>query len=183
MQFLAALVEHLVVGIVALLWGLPLANAWGLLPDVKIADHKEILIAVGLPVAYIVGMYIDVFVAPLFFALRKWIYKRHGLKKFFGATLSGSSSAFKRTATILVKSPDETAKYLLQLSGRAKIARGASADFIVAAVVNACVATSTYTVHPLLLSATAIVSFFVWLRLAALTDQFKDNCCRALALQ
>jgi hypothetical protein len=183
MQFLSALVEHLVVGIFALIWGLPLATALGLKPDVALLNHKEILIAVGIPVAYVVGVYIDVFFATPLHALRRRLEDKFPkLKEVLRKTYSGSSSPFERTAKIFVKSPDEMARYLLQLSGRAKIARGVGGNALIAAGINLFVSKNLFTVSPLWLAIFALISFVFWLRLAALADKFKDNCCTALGV-
>lgn len=178
MQFLAALVEHLVVGVVALIWLLPLAEQLALVPAVKIVDHKEILIAVGLPVAYVVGMYVDVLASPMAALLRRLIDYLWGnwRVRFFGGHLAtAGGEAYQRTKAILVKSPDEAAKYLLQLSSREKIARGVALNFLLAAVVNLAATKSMYSVPPWLLALLAAIGVLVWLRLNALTDKFKSN--------
>lgn len=178
MQFLAALVEHLVVGVVALLWLLPLADQLALVPNVKISDHKEVLIAVGLPVSYVVGMYVDVLASPLTALLRRLLDNcRPGLRaSFFGGHLgTPGHKSYQRTASILKHSPDEAAKYFLQLSGREKIARGVALNFVMATIVNLAVPHGMYSVPCWLLALLGIVGVLVWLRLNALTDTFKSH--------
>ncbi|MRW89034.1 hypothetical protein GJ699_03460 [Duganella sp. FT80W] len=178
MQFIAALIEHLVVGLVALLWLLPIANQLTLIPDVKIADHKEVLIAIGLPVAYVVGMYVDVFASLLSSFIKRALdaYGSTWRSKIFGAHLSSKNGkSYERTAKILKQSPDEAARYLLQLSSREKIARGVYLNFLIAAAVNFLLPTSKYYVPPLLLIAMFSIGVLAWLRLNALTDNFKTH--------
>jgi hypothetical protein len=178
MQFIAALIEHLVVGLVALLWLLPIANQLTLIPDVKIADHKEVLIAIGLPMSYVVGMYVDIFASLLSSFIKRAldVVGRNWRSKIFGAHLSSKEGgSYRRTAKILKASPDEAARYLLQLSSREKIARGVYLNFLIAAVVNCLLPTSKYYVPPLLLLVMFLVGVLVWLRLNALTDNFKEH--------
>ena len=178
MQFLSALVEHLVVGIISLLWVMPVLNFFSLVPDVKLSDHKEIIIAVGVPVAYVVGVYVDVLSSIFTSTIRLLIDNRHMAwrKAFFGAHISASGGrAYQRTVEIMKKSPDEATKYLLLLSGREKIARGVFASVTLASILNSFLPKSIYTVSSWLLLAVAILGLLIWLRLNALTDNFKDQ--------
>lgn len=176
MQFLSALVEHLVVGVVSLLWLMPLMRSLSLIPDIKPSDHKELIIAVGIPAAYVVGIYVDVVASVFTSSIRRaidWRWKV-GRKKFFGAHVpAAGGGSYERTAIIIKRSPDEAARYLLMLSGREKIARGVFTCLVIATFVNAILPRSAYTVSPWLLSAVAALGLLVWLRLNALTDNLK----------
>jgi hypothetical protein len=177
MQFAAALVEHLVVGLLAVLWLLPVANQFTLVPDVKISDHKEILIALGLPVAYVVGMYVDVIASWLSSRIKKLLYVKGAEKaRFLGNLLpEKGGDSYKRTAVILKLAPDEAARYMLQLSSRVKIARGTYLNFLIAAAVHLFVPASKYSVSPLLLFGMTTLGVVIWLRLDLLTDNFKTH--------
>lgn len=178
MQFVAALVEHLVVGLVSLLWLLPIANQLTVIPDIKVAEHKELLIAIGLPVAYVVGMYVDI-LASLFSSSIKRALDAFGptwRSKLFGAHLANNNrKSYERTAKILKNSPDEAARYLLQLSSREKIARGVYVNFLIAAFANFFYPDNKYYVAPALLLVMFSVGLLAWLRLNALTDNFKNH--------
>ena len=156
MQFFSALVEHLVVGVIALIWALPILNYFSLIP-IGFASNKEFVLAIGVPVAYLVGMYIDVLASRVTAPFRK--------------TKGGKS--YDRTVRIISNSPDELARYLLQLSGREKIARGAFLNFFIAMICNFVMPKSEYSINYWLLLTLSILGFIIWRRLHALTDIFK----------
>lgn len=200
MQFLAALVEHFVVGVVALLWVLPFLHKYSLIPSGNLAESKEIVLAVGIPAVYVIGMFVDVF-SSIFTAwirlgfdfisrsnefftdgvsaklIRKHykdtINARNPTLTTASVSASSEGKSYDRTVRILNDSPDEKAKHLLQLSGREKIARGVFCNLVVATILNACFDKSVYTVPALMLFFFALAGLFVWLRLAVLTDEFK----------
>jgi hypothetical protein len=168
MQFFAALIEHFVVGIVSLIWILPLANFFGLIPLLpsgeKWSDYKEVLVAVGFPAAYVVGMYVDVFAS---YALKPF----HTLaQKFFGA---GSGTSYSRTIKIMKVSGDESARYLLQLSAREKIARGVVLNLLFGAIANLALPKSGLTVQWWLLSFLFLLGIVVWMRHFGLVERYK----------
>lgn len=177
MQFIAALIEHFVVGVISLLWLMPVLYYLSLLPSVKISDHKEIILTVAVPVAYVVGMYVDVVASIITSMIRRIIDKglSNWRKKIFGAHISGGGRSYERTVQIMKKSPEEATKYLLLLSGREKIARGVFTNVAIAAVLDSVLPKSIYSISPLLLLLVAMFGLFVWLRYNALTDLFKDQ--------
>ena len=59
MQF-SALIEYLVTGIVSSVWISAIINEYIPIPIEMIKDYKEIFVVVYFPVAYILGIYIDV---------------------------------------------------------------------------------------------------------------------------
>lgn len=60
MQFAAALIEYLISGIVASIWVVLIINAYITLPLTDIKDYKEIFVVIYFPIAYILGIYVDV---------------------------------------------------------------------------------------------------------------------------
>jgi hypothetical protein len=60
MQFAAALIEYLITGIVASTWVVALINHYTSLPLQEIQNYKEIFVVAYFPIAYILGIYIDV---------------------------------------------------------------------------------------------------------------------------
>ncbi len=186
MQFLTALVEHLVVGVVALLWLLPTASSFNLLPClVDLDKHKEILLAVGVPIAYVVGMYIDVIASLFFLPVRRFLNfgDKKWRERFFGSHLgSASGVAYDKSAKILIHSPDEAARYMLQLSSREKIARGVALNFLLAAVANIYLPPSNFSISASIMFGLGIFGFFVWLRLNALTDIYKSNLVSGISV-
>jgi hypothetical protein len=170
MQFFAALVEHLIVGILALIWMLPVAHFFEIIPLLpkteKWSDYKEVLIAVGLPAAYVAGMFVDVFASMATQRLRNFAKRRFG---------AASGTSYKNTIGIIKSSGDETARYLLQLTAREKIARGAALNFLLGAFVNFILPKSTYSVPGWLLIALCVLGIFVWMRLYGLVDRFKAH--------
>ncbi|MFS2027790.1 hypothetical protein ACL58G_22320 [Massilia sp. GER05] len=170
MQFFAALVEHLIVGILALVWILPVAHFFGIIPLLppteKWSDYKEVLIAVGLPAAYVAGMFVDVFASMATQRLRNFAKRRFG---------AASGTSYKNTIRIIKPSADESARYLLQLTAREKIARGAALNFLIGAFVNFALPKSTYSIPGWLLIALCVLGTFVWMRLYGLVDRFKAH--------
>lgn len=168
MQFFAALIEHFVVGIVALVWIMPIAGLLGIIPQLpmgeKWSDYKEVLIAVGLPTAYVVGMYVDVFASYSVKPLRDFA------KKHFGA---GSGTSYSRTIKVIKSSDDESARYLLQLSAREKIARGVMLNLLLGAFWNLVLPKSVFTSPWLLLFVFFVLGVFVWMRLFGLVERYK----------
>jgi hypothetical protein len=168
MQFFAALIEHFVVGIVSLIWILPIANMCGLIPLLpsgeKWSDYKEVLVAVGFPAAYVVGMYVDVFASYILKPIQPLA------KRFFGA---GTGASYSRTIGIIKTSGDESARYLLQLSAREKIARGVVLNLLCGAVLNFALPKSGFTVQWWLLSVLFALGIFVWMRHYGLVERYK----------
>ncbi len=157
---------------------MPLMHHLSLVPEIKPSDNKELILAVGVPAAYVVGIYVDVIASLISSGIRRALdwRGRAWRGKFFGAHISTTGGQpYERTAKIINKSPDEAARYLLMLSGREKIARGVFTSVGIAALVNAILPTSVYTVSPWLLSLVAALGLLVWLRLNALTDKLKDQ--------
>ena len=59
MQF-SALIEYLISGIVASIWAVALINQFIPLPIESIKEYKEIFVVIYFPLAYILGIYVDV---------------------------------------------------------------------------------------------------------------------------
>ena len=176
MQFISALIEHLVVGIIALVCLLPLAHEHGLIKDGLIAQYKDVLVYIGPPVAYVVGMYIDTFASMLSAYLRAR-YKTMSSRtiRIVECLAPSKGDSYTRTARILAQSPDETGKYLLQLSGRVKIARGVALTLFVAAIAYAFPPYAKGAVPAIALLALSALGSLVWLRLHVQTDSFKAH--------
>lgn len=180
MQFISALVEHLVVGVISLLWVMPLLNWLKLIPTVAL-ENKEVILAIGLPTAYVIGIYVDVLASYVTALIRKLIdkYFPNFRLKFFGThLLTSGGTSYERTQLILKNSPDELARYLLQLVGREKIARGTFMNLVIATIFNLFPCKSIYSINPWILMFMSLVAIFVWLRLNALTDIFKEQAVK-----
>lgn len=177
MQFITALLEHFVVGIVSLIWGLPLLYSLDLIPNADLEKHKEILIAVSLPIAYVVGIFVDVFASILVTWIRCALMKLTPkyMKSIVRYLVSGGRTIpYGKTVKILKRSPDEAVKFLLLLTSREKTCRGVFLCLLLAALININVKSQFY-VSPLVLSILAIIAFLVSLRLTDLTQVFKEQ--------
>ena len=164
MQFAAALLEYLVSGFIALLWLAPLIHRqFGEVPRLDDAS-----ITLYLPVAYVLGIFIDATSAAL---LERFKLRQYG----------SSTAPYARTARILARAPEHVARTLQAYAGRDRIARGVLLNALIALVVYPY-ALSTRTRLGALAVAflVAIWSALVWRRLERLTSQFKEEALRCL---
>ena len=179
MQFAAALVEHLIVGIIALIWMLPLLDGLQLMPAADFEKHKDFMIAIGLPITYVVGIYVDVFASVLTAWMRSILERQFGADRFrtvFGGVADGKSAKpYAKTVKILRRAPDEAVKFLQLLTSREKACRGVFLCLLLGAATNVLVESKRFRVSPTVLLILAVVSFVVWLRLTVLTEVFKEQ--------
>jgi hypothetical protein len=161
-QFAAALLEYLVSGFVALLWLAPLVQRlFGGTPPMS-----EASISLYLPVAYVLGIFVDATSSFL-------------LDRFRGHR--SSTSPYARTARILARAPEHVVKTMQAYAGRDRIARGVLLNAVIAVGVYAFVFAGTTRAVALSGAVVTVVwSALVWRRLDRLTSQFKEEVLKCL---
>jgi hypothetical protein len=167
MQFAASFIEYLVTGSLALVWLVPFCH-W-LRPDIVDILTKlspfTIWTAILLALVYVVGLMLD-------FAARKLMHRQRKAIRKELADLDGRYKAALKSrgiddlagnAFIWYKAP-ELAKMLAAYSSRDRIARGATLNFAIAAIVDALILWS----HPASLIvgaaflALTFLAYFAW---------------------
>jgi len=183
MQFASALVEYLIAGIIGLLWLFPLLHALlskNLPINFEITEGSVVLL---LPVAYVLGMYIDSTSSFLIRALRLrkmklplWIKKVVDI--LFGKPYEG---VYKRTITVLAKSPDLLAQTMLTYVSRDRIARCMTLNSAIGFMVSVFLKPCLIQLHILLVVA-FFWSYATWIRLVRLSSKFKDQAYNIIHL-
>lgn len=185
MQF-TALIEYLISGIVATVWVVTLVNEFIPLPIDSIKDYKEIFVVVYFPVAYILGIYVDVVSSflirrtkDLFSFLNKYrFFKAIGgacakvIKLIFGKPKKDS---YERIAIILAYTPGDLAKTADAYVSRDRIARGMALNafisaFVFLALLPCEMNKQAFTICIILF----LVSIAIWRRLRRLSSRFKQ---------
>ena len=132
MQHAAALIEYLVTGIISLLWIGLLSSQYIDVSELNIKDYKEIIVIYIFPIAYVLGIYVDVtssYLLKRFSNIAKFI---EGFCTFPNWLLVASNfilgkskpEPYKRSAEILSHSPSDTIKTMEAYISRDRIARG-----------------------------------------------------------
>jgi len=195
MQFASTLVEYLAAGIAALLWLRPLAQ--------KIFNFEipinEASIVLVLPMAYVLGIYIDStssFVISWIRHLRDEIQRsprfplRNALKRIrntlkrIQVTCLGPpySGTYDRTVPILSKSPELLAQTMLTYVGRDRIARCMALNSVLGILTVLVISPGNQALLGILVVA-LLWSLLLWFRLKRLSSKFKDQAFKALQLE
>lgn len=187
MQFAVALIEYLISGVVASAWlTAVLLNYYPLLLH-TINDHKDILILVYLPIAYILGIYVD---ATSSYIIRRakellgWINTQVTLSpttldilariyRFIVGT--PKADPYKKTAAIMAYSPADAVRTMEAYVSRDRIARGTALNAFAGAVVACLYAPPEYKTLVTTICLVAFVySIMMHRRLSRLSSSFKE---------
>jgi hypothetical protein len=177
MQFASALVEYLAAGVAALLWLSPLVQKiLGL--NVPLNEASVVLV---LPMAYVLGIYIDSTSSFLIRVLRLRKFHlpervRRILVKILGSPHSGT---YDRTVPILSKSPELLAQTMLTYVGRDRIARCMSLNSVLGIFTACYIRPGDLTLAGILV-VTLLWSLATWHRLERLSSKFKDKALQTL---
>ncbi len=196
MQFAAALVEYLVVGIIACLWFVPIVMFS--FPDdyinyFNLSSMNDIGIAVMFPVAYVLGIYVDAassFMLSMERRLGRWLIQNDcyritfrktywRFKKFL--TKSKKKKPYQRTVKILIESPEDLTRAMEAYVTRDRIARGVALNAFIGAIVCWVVTNESPLWGVIALCfALSFLSVVMWHRLKNLSNRFKISALRAL---
>ncbi|SEG56343.1 hypothetical protein [Marinobacterium lutimaris] len=191
MQFFA-LIEYLISGIVASVWVVALVNEAIDLPVELIKDYKEVFVVVYFPIAYILGIYVDVASS---FTIRRTkqcilgmckyckfrFFLRTTKKAFYFLAGRPKSDSYERGATILAQSPSDMAKTMDLYVSRDRIARGMALNAFVSAFVSLALLPSMINIKAFLICFLVfLISIFVWARLRRLSSRFKRVAIKKL---
>lgn len=175
MQFASTLVEYLVAGVGGLLWLVPLLNSLlGL--NLKIVDPAGPML---LPLAYVLGLYID---ATSSFLLRALKVRRLRTLKWwdslFGAPYDAS---YDRTVAILAHTPELLAQTMQSYVSRDRIARCIALNAAIGLPLVVTLDHSTTKWRLFALVGIALLwSIASWIRLERLSSTFKSKALEAL---
>jgi len=181
MQFAASFIEYLVTGSLALLWLIPLFHA--LRPDIADVLRTElspltIWTAILLAMVYVIGLMLDFVAYKLMHGKRKVIRKEQAeLNGRYEAALKSRGIDFlPGNAFIWYKAP-ELATALAAYSSRDRIARGATLNFAIAAVVDALLLRSypASLIVGTAFLALACLAYYAWFRFQSLSREFKKE--------
>lgn len=183
MQFVSALLEHFIVGILSLVWIVPLLLGIDILGKEQliswIKEYKEILVVLILPVSYVIGIYIDIIASLFTRYIKTIIYRIHWKNCNEAGSLKDKDEikykSYERTAQILKNENGELARYLLMLSGREKIARGIFLNSLITSIILTIFTPHQSYSYAIFCVAFAIVSFLMWMRLNILNNRFKTQ--------
>ena len=184
MQF-AALVEYLITGIVASIWVTAIVNHIVPLPSDFIASYKEMFIVVYFPIAYVLGIYVDV-ISSFFIRRAKEIYIKllefkciRCVDLFFSCLSelvfgSPKKTPYKNAVKILVHSPSDMVKSMDTYVSRDRIARGMALNFFIGGLVSFWVLPCDIKDNvSAICFGVFLMSIFVWRRLRRLSSTFK----------
>jgi hypothetical protein len=193
MQFASALVEYLAAGIAALLWLRPLAQKI-LNFEIPINEASVVLV---LPMAYVLGIYIDSTSSFVISSIRHLRYKitrrlrkfplqnalkriRNALKRIQDTCLGPPySGTYKRTVSILSKSPELLAQTMLTYVGRDRIARCMALNSVLGILTVLVISPGNQALLGILVVA-LLWSVLLWIRLKRLSSKFKDQALKSL---
>jgi len=186
MQFAVALIEYLISGVVASAWLTAVfANYYPLLLH-TIHDYKEFIIIIYLPIAYILGIYVD---TTSSFFIRRWgeITKLASKAIILPPSIRDTTLAMYRTvagtpkeapykkgAAILAFSPSDAIRTMEAYISRDRIARGATFNSFAGAVTALCYAPPEHKfLVTIICSIACVYSYMMHRRLSRLSSSFK----------
>ena len=181
MQFAVSFIEYLVTGSLALLWLIPLCHA--LRPDITTILRSElspftIWTAILLGLVYVIGLLLDFVAYKLMRGKRKVIRKEQAELdgRYKSALRSRGIDILPDNAFIWYKAP-ELAKALAAYSSRDRIARGATLNFAIAAVVDALILWSypTSLIVGVVFLVLAVLAYYTWFRFQSLSRELKKE--------
>lgn len=194
MQF-SALIEYLVTGIVSSVWISVLINKYIPIPVEMIKDYKEVFIVVYFPIAYILGIYVDV-VSSYFIRRIKELYclllgfnlikKSHNAFQRFFLFFAGKSKnePYKNASIILSYSPSDMIKTMDAHVSRDRIARGLALNSLISAFVFLWILPTNISKDAFIICLVVFLfSIFIWRRLRRLSSTFKRVAIEALENQ
>lgn len=191
MQF-SALIEYLVTGIVSSVWISVLINNFVPVPIEMIKDYKELVVVVYFPIAYVMGVYVDI-VSSYFIRRLKEIYGLllkfsvmknidSGFLRAFKLLLGEpKSTPYKHASIILSHSPSDMVKAMDSYVSRDRIARGMALNSLISAFVFLWSLPSDVSITAFTICLVVfLLSIFIWRRLRRLSSAFKIAAIEAL---
>ncbi|AWA39413.1 hypothetical protein DBV33_12735 [Pseudomonas fluorescens] len=193
MQFAVALIEYLISGIVASAWLAAILNEYYPFTFADIKAYKEIFIIVYLPVAYILGIYVDT--TSSFFIRRAGEIASAVSKvinvfplfangfKFLIRTLLGTPKpdSYKKSAAILARSVPDAVRTMDAYVSRDRIARGATFNAFAGGITALFYAPVEHKHLIIVVCILAFVySYMMHKRLRRLSSRFKEEALKNL---
>jgi ABC-type branched-subunit amino acid transport system permease subunit len=191
MQF-SALIEYLITGIVSSVWFSVLVNKFIPIPIDLIKDYKEIVVVVYIPVAYVLGVYIDVVSSylirrfkELYLSVLKCnvISEIHNKFSKIFLIISGNtkSSPYKHASIILSYSPSDMIKTMDAYVSRDRMARGMALNSLISAFVFLWALPDDISYKAFIICLVLfLLSISIWHRLRRLSSTFKKVAIEAL---
>jgi hypothetical protein len=190
MQYAAALIEYLITGLISLIWIGLYSYQYVDISSVNIKDYKEIIVICTFPVAYVLGIYVDVSSSYLLKRLNniaKLIAKHVTYPYCFKALsnlILGTSRTepYKRSAEILSYSPSDIIKTMEAYVSRDRIARGMALNsFIGGYISHISLAGDTRCIAINYCLVIFSISVLAWFRLQRLSGAFKTQALKQLS--
>ncbi|MDE8601956.1 hypothetical protein M3I01_003325 [Marinomonas sp. RSW2] len=184
MQYAAALIEYLITGIISLIWIGLYSNQYIDISAQNIKDYKEVIVISIFPVAYILGIYVDVsssYLLKRFNNIATFIGKYLSCPNWLRTTSNfilgtSKSEPYKRSAEILSHSASDTIKTMEAYVSRDRIARGMALNSFMCGLASylflsgdvKCTAINYCIVI-------FVISICAWFRLRRLSKAFKTQ--------
>jgi ABC-type branched-subunit amino acid transport system permease subunit len=191
MQF-AALIEYLITGIISIIWLGLFAGQYIEVQAQNIKDYKEIVVICIFPIAYILGIYVDVSSSYLLrrisnaYRLVSNISKVKPVASFIKKIVTfilgtPKNAPYERSAEILSYAPSDTIRTMEAYVSRDRIARGMALNSFIGFWVARDVLTGELQRTIVYLSlAFCVISVLVWFRLRRLSKAFKTQALKQL---
>lgn len=190
MQYAAALIEYLITGLISLIWIGLYSYQYIDISVVDIKDYKEIIVICTFPVAYVLGIYVDVsssYVLKRLNNIAEFISKYVTYPnwiKFLLNLILGTSRAepYKRSAEILSYSPSDIIKTMEAYVSRDRIARGMALNSFIGGYISYIRLTGdTQCIAINYCLAIFVISVLAWFRLRRLSKAFKTQALKQLS--
>lgn len=186
MQFAVALIEYLISGVVASAWLTAVfVNYYPLILHTT-NDHKEILILIYLPIAYILGIYVDATSSYIIRRIKELLGRLNKQVNISPATLNilaltyrfivgtPKTEPYKNTAAIMAYSPADAVRTMEAYVSRDRIARGTAFNALAGTVVACLYAPPEYkTLITTICLVAFVYSIMMHKRLTRLSSSFK----------
>lgn len=136
MQFVAALIEYLISGLISFAWLAPLINIF-VYPIIDLASNsalsallpKEFIVLIFLPIAYVIGIFVDLFSSMLLNLI--------GFRSYRFSDTSPPGKAYKKTIAVITQAGDTNSliRMMELYVSRHRIMRGVCLNALMTAVI------------------------------------------------
>ncbi|KKK67615.1 hypothetical protein LCGC14_2952300 [marine sediment metagenome] len=191
MQNAVALIEYLITGIISFIWIALLSSLYVDLNYQHYLNYKEAILFCLFPIAYVLGIYVDVTSSFLLSRITKVIKLIKKLipecmTKYYKKlcdTLFGNSGGqpYKHSAEILSHSPSELIKTMDIYVSRDRIARGMALNSLLSiCAANLALVSNEKDIVESFFLIFFMISILAWLRLRRLSKVFKIQALKNL---
>ena len=186
MQHAAALIEYIITGLISLIWVCLVVNTQFEITAIDLNKNKELLIIAIFPIAYIFGIYVDVFSSLLLKFIElpfKCLFSSEKLIVSFRKLFQGDAgnTSYDRSTQILSKASAGIIKTMETYVSRDRIARGMVLNSLIIGIMIFFTVDSEKKLQLLIITfSVTFISYLARLRLRNLSDTFKTKALAEL---